>query len=200
MKKAFFAFLLVSFYAISCYSQQVAIKTNTLYDATLTPNLGLEIATGARQSFQFFYGLNAWNYGSNAKGDIKANHWLVMPEYRWWSCTVMNGWFFGIHAMGGEFNAGNLEPMLPGTFFKGINMQKEVKDTRFEGGFAGGGLTVGYQFILSRHWNLELEAGAGYNYVWYDQFPCAECGTRIQNGNTNYVGLTKAGLVLMYVF
>lgn len=200
MKIKLFLMLLLLAAVSGTTAQQVALKTNLLYDATLTPNLGLEVSMGARRSAQVVYGFNNWAYGSDAQGDRKVCHWLVMPEYRWWTCSVFNGFFVGVHGMGGQFNAGNVNMVLPGAFFGGANLQSEVRDARFEGGFVGGGLTAGYQFILSKHWNLELEAGAGYDYVWYEKFPCADCGTRIDRGHTNYVGLTKLGVCMMYVF
>lgn len=39
-------------------AQQVALKTNLLYDVSTTPNIGLEVGTGKKHSFQVFYGLN----------------------------------------------------------------------------------------------------------------------------------------------
>lgn len=181
-------------------AQEVALKTNLLYDATTTPNLGLEVSLGKRSSMQVFYGLNPWSFNSDTKGEQKVKHWSVMPEYRWWTCSVMNGFFVGVHAMGGQFNAGNVNLPIPGTFFSGDNLQQMVKDSRVEGSFVGGGVTAGYQWILSRHWNLEAEVGVGYNHVRYDQYPCSECAKKLKDGSTNYVGMTKLGLSLMYVF
>lgn len=178
-------------------SAQLAIKTNLLYDATTTPNIGIEVGLGKRHTAQIFYGLNPWSFKG---GDSKAKHWLLMPEYRWWTCTVFNGWFFGVHAMGGEFNAGNVNLPIPGAFFKGDNLQKELKDYRYEGKYLGGGLTAGYQWILSKHWNIEAELGVGYDHIWYDKYPCAECGTRLEKAETNYIGLTKLGLSILYIF
>ena len=42
--KSYFIFVF-AFIAISVSAQQVAIKTNILYDATTTPNLALEIGS-----------------------------------------------------------------------------------------------------------------------------------------------------------
>ena len=181
-------------------AQEVALKTNLLYDALTPPNLGVEVGVGKRVTAQVFYGLNLWTYKGSGSEATKAKHWMVMPEVRWWTCTKMNGWFFGVHAMGGQFNAANVKAPVPGAFFGGLNVGKAVRDGRVQGAFAGGGLTAGYQWILSRHWNLEAELGAGYNRVWFDQYPCAECGTKIADGHSNYIGLTKAGLSLMYIF
>lgn len=179
---------------------QVALKTNLLYDASTTPNIGMEVGLGHRWSAQLFYGLNPWTYSGSGPEAKKAKHWVLMPEVRWWSCSKMNGWFIGVHGMTGQFNAANIDVPTPGIFFNGIDVIDAVKDTRVQGTFAGAGVTVGYQWILSRHWSIEAEIGGGYNRVWYDQYPCAECGTKLDHGRTNYVGLTKAGVSLMYVF
>ena len=62
-------------------AQQVGIKTNLLYDAALSPNLGIEIQTAPRWSFDLSGNLNAWT----VKGH-KWKHWLVQPEMRYWLC------------------------------------------------------------------------------------------------------------------
>ena len=82
-------------------SAQIAIKNNLLYDATTTPNIGMEIGVGRKTTAQLTYGLNPWKFSD----DKQIRHWLLMPEFRWWTCSRFNGHFFGIHAMGGEFNA-----------------------------------------------------------------------------------------------
>ena len=89
-----------------CHAQQVALKTNLLYDATLTPNLGLEMGVGKKHSVQLFYGLNAWKFG-HGEDRKYAKHWLLNPEYRYWFCHRFNGSFVGIHAFGGEYDASN---------------------------------------------------------------------------------------------
>lgn len=180
-------------------AQEIALKTNLLYDATTTPNLGLELGIGPRSTFNVVYGLNPWTFNSD-KGKRKAKHWVVMPEYRWWTCTKFDGHFFGIHAMGGQFNAANVNLPIPGAFFGGDNLTSGVRDHRYEGWFVGGGITYGYQWVLSKHWNFEAEIGAGYNYVHYKKFNCTECGGKIGEGHTNYVGITKLGLSFIYLF
>lgn len=180
----------------AAFAQKVALKTNLLNDALTTPNLGLEVATGKKQTFNVTYSLNPWEYGKGRQ----AKHWVLMPEYRWWNCSKFNGHFVGVHALGGEFNAGNINVPVPGAFFGGENLAKGVKDYRYEGAFLGAGFTYGYQWILNRHWNLEAEAGVGYARVWNNKFPCYECGAKMPSENTNYVGLTKLGLSLMYMF
>lgn len=195
------SFLIVTLFTppTTASAQEIAIKNNLLYDATTTPNLGVEVGVGRKNTINLVYGFNAWNFTRNGM-DSHVKHWVVMPELRWWMCSKMNGHFVGIHAMGGQFNAGNANLPIPGFWFGGENLQKKIQDNRCQGGFAGVGFTYGYQWILSKHWNLEAEIGVGYNHVWYDTFPCAECGNKVSDAQTNYVGVTKVGISFMYIF
>ena len=197
--KHIFALIAIFMASLHAYGQ-VAVKTNLLYDATTTPNIGAEMRVGSQSTVNLVYGLNAWTFNTDNHGDRKAKHWLLMPEYRWWPCTTFSGHFFGVHAMGGQMNFANVDIPFPGAFFGGKNLAKAVKDTRVQGGFAGVGLTYGYQHPLSRHWNIEAEIGVGYGHVWYDQFPCEVCGTKLASGGSNYVGITKIGFSVMYLF
>ena len=65
-------------------SQNVALKTNALYWATTTPNLGIEASVGKKSTLQLFYGLNPWKQSGGDQSSLR--HWLVMPEYRYWFC------------------------------------------------------------------------------------------------------------------
>lgn len=196
----FFLIAALCMLATSGYAQ-VALKTNLLYDATTTPNLGIEIGAGRKSTIQMFYGINPWKFNSTSHGERMLKHWVLMPEYRWWKCTKFNGHFIGFHAMGGQFNASNVDiPFLPGTFFGGANLVKGLKDYSYDGKFAGGGFTYGYQWILNRHFNLEAEVGVGFDHVWYNKYECGDCGPKLAVGQTNYIGLTKLGLSLIYLF
>jgi len=170
-------------------AQQVALKTNLLYDATTTPNLGVEIGVGRKSSVQLVYGLNPWKFG---QGDDQkyAKHWILNPEYRYWFCQRFNGSFLGVHAFGGEYDAANVNLLF----------WDELKDHRFEGWYVGGGISYGYQWVLSRHWNFEAAIGFGAAYIAYDKFNCGVCGKKLDDGHKVYVGPTKLALSLLYIF
>ena len=175
---------------LTANAQKVALKTNLLYDATSTPNLGAELALGKKSTLQLFYGLNPWKFASDRTKQLR--HWLLMPEYRYWTCQKFNGHFFGIHALGGQYNVGGIALSNP--------VFKDLDKKRYEGWYAGGGLAYGYQWLLSRHWSLEASVGVGYIRFHYKEFPCTECGALIQENNKNYFGPTKLALSLMYCF
>lgn len=162
-----------------------ALKTNLLYAATLTPNLALEVGLGKKTSLEIGGGYNFYE-SDNGK---RWKHWLVQPEFRYWLCERFNGTFLGVHALGGEYNFAKID--LPFSVFKGL------KDNRYEGHFYGGGLVVGYQWILSKRWNLEVSVGGGYVRVHYDKYDCATCGSSVENDVKNYWGPTKAAVSLL---
>ncbi len=182
--------LLVFAMALPASAQNVAVKTNALYWATTTPNIGVEVSVAKQHSLQLFYGLNPWKQSGGDQTSLR--HWLLMPEYRYWFCESFNGWFVGAHLMGGQFNMGGVD--LPFGLFPSL------ENRRYEGWYAGGGVTAGYQWVLSRHWNIEASLGVGYDYIKYDKFRCGECGERLKSGHTNYIGPTKLALSVMYVF
>ncbi len=169
-------------------AQKVAIKNNLLYDATATPNLQLEFATGQRTTLELGAGLNLFEFSDNKK----AKHLLIQPEFRWWTCDVFNGHFFGIHAHGAQFNVGGWD--IP------VGRLEAFKDSRYQGYLYGGGISYGYQWILSPRWNLETSIGAGYAKIHYDEYPCADCGTKVSDGKYDYWGVTKAVISLIYFF
>ncbi len=175
---------------------QVALKTNLLYDATLTPNLGVEIGTAKRQTFQLHYGLHPWAISHDGV-ERQIEHWYLSPEYRWWFCQKFNGAFVGVHAHGGQFNVKNID--LP-TFIDNIYGTEELASNRYQGWYVGGGVTLGYQWVMSKHWNFEAALGAGYAYIDYDKYTCEDCARLLDDNNAHYWGITKANLSLLYIF
>lgn len=173
--------------------QNVAVKTNLLSDAFLSPNLGVEIGLAPRWTLDVGGQFNAWTLSN----DRRWKHWAFQPEARYWLCDRFGAHFFGVHVHGGQYNIGGIDGKIR---FLGTDAGK-LKDTRFQGWFIGAGVAYGYAWILGRHWNLEAEIGLGYSYTRYDRFPCAKCGTRLETDMPHhYVGPTKLAINLVYLF
>lgn len=170
-------------------AQKLAVKTNLLYDATTTPNIGAELQTGRHTSLQVVYGLNPWKSVGN---DRILRHWVVNPEFRYWFCRPMMGHFVGVDALGGEYRLQGIR--LPFGLFPSL------KHNRYVGWYAGGGIAYGYAFPLSKHWNVEAAVGVGYVYTRYRKYECERCGALLGRGHKNYIGPTKAAVNLVYVF
>ncbi|MEG1612198.1 MAG: DUF3575 domain-containing protein [Alistipes sp.] len=175
--------------SISVQGQQIAIKTNVLYAATTyTPNLGIEIGLGQRTTLDLSGGYNPWNLKGSVTDNKKFVHWVVEPEFRYWPCERFNGHFFGVHALGGQYN-------ISGHKLFGLLSKK----ARYEGYMVGGGFTYGYQFVLGRRWNLEASLGVGYARLNYTQYACAKCGRIVARDKThNYFGPTKIAISILF--
>jgi hypothetical protein len=176
-------------YVIPAFGQNVAVKTNLLgWAAGGTINAGLEFATSQKVTFQVFGALNPWDFSD----DKRAHVWSVEPEVRYWFCQKFNGHFVGFHLLGGEYNIRNID--VP---FSTLPKQ-EIKGRHYEGWYVGAGLTYGYQWILSKHWNFEASIGIGYARSPYKL--CGRCQKTLNDDVRHYVGPTKVATSLIYSF
>lgn len=190
------AFLLVlgAAFAPGALAQKAALKTNLITDALATPTLAIETQVAPKWTAELTGALNAWDFDHGQK---KWKHWLVMPELRYWLCDTWAGHFVGAHIFGGEYNVGGIKHLHD---FLGTNFSR-LADNRYQGWYVGAGLVYGYDWILSRHWNIEAEIGLGWAYTRYDRYPCKKCGTALsKNKAHNYVGPTKAAINIVYLF
>ena len=184
---------LLLFMSIGASAQKVGVKTNLISDAVTSPNLGFEFKMAKRWTFDISGQANFWNIHER-----RWRHWMAMPEFRVWYCEAFQGSFWGLHLLGGQYNVGNIDPVIKkflGSDFSGL------KDHRYQGWAAGAGIGYGYDWILAKHWNLEFEIGVGWIYTRFDQYPCAECGTvEVKDKPHNYFGPTKLSLAIEYIF
>ena len=194
MKIRLLTLLLLSISALQgLRAQNVAVKTNVLGDAFLNPNAAVEVGLAPKWTLDVSGSLNLWTVGDGHKW----RHWLVRPEARYWVCQRFAGHFFGLHAIGGQYNFGKLN--IP---FKFLGSDfRELKHKRYEGWGIGAGLAYGYAWPISKHWNVEAEVGFGWIWTRFDSYPCANCGSKIDDGKThNYVGPTKLAVNVVYLF
>ncbi len=183
------------FTASHAQAQRVGIKTNLLYDATTTINLGVEVGVAKKLTLDLSGNLNLWDW----KNNMKWKHWMVQPELRFWTCQRFNGHFFGVHALAAEYNVGNL-PIPRNLTFLGMDIGS-LATTRYEGWAFGAGLAYGYALPLSKHWNLEGEIGLGAVYSISDSFGCNACDRSLaQNQRRIMPMLTKAAISIVYLF
>lgn len=173
-------------------AQKVGLKTNLVHDGFLSPDLGIEIGLAPKWTLDVSGQVNFWTINEH-----KWKHWLVQPEARYWLCERFAGHFFAVHALGGEFNFGNIKNDV-----KWLNSDfSKLSDRRYQGWGAGAGIGYGYAWVLNDHWNFEAEIGIGWIYTQFDEYPCDNCGSKLAEGLThNYFGLTKAALSFVYLF
>ena len=183
---------------ISLNAQRFAVKTNALYLATATPNVGLEVALGERWTFEAEGGYNPWTF--DKEKNMKAKHWLVSPEFRYWFCNSFQGHFIGINGNYTQFNVSGID--IPEVFFpvesEGAFLD-QLQYSRCQGWAAGAGLVYGYAFPIARRWNMEFKAGLGWWYTVYDQFESRTCGLFQERVSRHAFGLTDLGISFIYM-
>ena len=106
-------------------AQDVGLKTNVLYDAAATVNLGVEVGLAPRWTLDLSGNYNGWTFS----GGRKWKHWLLQPEARWWFCDRFAGHFLGVHALGGQCNVGGLKNNIRflGTDFSRLGDRRDRK-------------------------------------------------------------------------
>lgn len=187
-KKRKLFFFICLFASTLLYGQVVGIKTNILMDVTKTINLGAEIGLDKKSTLDLYFNYNPWKSSSFKMFKMLA----FQPEYRYWFCDRFNGHFIGIHAHGGVYQAAGID--MP------WGIWKDLEDHRYKGHFYGAGISYGYQWIMSKRWNIEANIGVGYARAKYEKYPCVECGDKVDEGHKNYFGPTKAAVSLIYLF
>ena len=129
--------------SLTVFSQRVALKTNALYWATASANIGLELRVSRHVTFDIdaIYHEFYWLYKIDTRAEI------LTPEVRYWfSARPQAHHYIGIMGL-----AANYKFILK-------NFDHHIGDAY------GVGLTYGYSFPLSRHWSLETSVGAGLGY------------------------------------
>lgn len=184
MKKIFWMIVVLAAMQVGGKAQQVAVKTNLLYDATTTLNLGCEVAVQKHFTVDVSGNYNPWTFSD----DKSIKHWLVQPEVRYWILEAFNGHYIGVHGQYADYDIAGQK--LP------FGMKS---DFCYDGNAYGGGISYGYHLYLSPRWNVEFTIGAGYTYFEYDKYTYPKGEEKIGRFRNNYWGLTKAGISIVYI-
>lgn len=178
----FTAFILTIASPNKVLSQDIALKSNVLYDLTRTFNIGGEIRCDNNHSLHVSVNYNPWDSEENKK----MKHFLIQPEYRYWFNETFIGSFVGVQAHFAQFN------------FAGTTPFRTVKDNRYQGNMIGCGVTYGYQWLLSSFWSLEASLSVGYAHLEYDKYGPGKGDALIEKSHANYFGPTQAGISFIY--
>ena len=149
-------------FSASLTAQDFSLSTNLLDWANLgTVNLQAGYPLGRHASLHAGVRYNPWNFGSVEKGNPFQNR--ARTAYlatRWWPWNVYSSWWCGIRLQAEEYNRGGL--------FRKMKTE--------EGVAVGLGLSGGYSWMISDHWNLDLGLGLWAGKTWYTQYRCPRCG------------------------
>ena len=177
--KQIVATILFCLLTVTSYGQKFALRNNLLYDATLTPNLGIEIGTDSAWSVGVNAGLNAWDL--DKQKNKKWRHVLVSPYVRH---------YFGHRADTVRYHLG----------VDTTHVKAEWRDTtvlrRLR--YLEANLIYSYGWIMSRDWRIEAEAGIAVGYAWFKEYECPRCG-QFLGDNSRIFLLPQLGINVVYI-
>ncbi|MDR1645256.1 MAG: DUF3575 domain-containing protein [Tannerellaceae bacterium] len=185
MSKLWVSLLFLIFTAFAAYSQHIAIKSNLVYDATGTINIGGEYAINKAFSINLSGNYNGWML----QKPHMWKHYLVQPEVRYWLRESFNEHYLGAHFLYAGFDIERMT--LP--FFGFTRKHLYTNGTAY-----GGGFSYGYHLYLTPRLNLEFALGVGFLKLTYDKalYSSPASSDRLTR---NYIGPTQIGVSVVYI-
>ena len=165
----------------------IALKTNLLYDLITALNFEIEIPIGNKFSIAVEDVFPWWSWGPHDR-KYCFQMWEMGIEPRWWfrrtdEREVLTGQFFGVYGMSAKYD-----------------FQWNIKAC-YQGEYWSTGITYGCARKISRRFNLEFSASAGYISSDYRHVPSDDYEhlyrDRYKAGQVNYFGLTKLKISLV---
>lgn len=168
--------LLVGASTQTSYSQRIAVKTNAIDWATLSPNVGFEVRLSQHFTLDFEASFNYF-----ITNNLKPNYLRVQPELRYWFSRPMVSHFVGITG-----------------YYSLYNFQ--YKRNHYDGDAWAAGVTYGYVYPLSRHWNMEATIGVGVVKLRTMKYVQGENRSDSPNYSPLKFAPVKLGLAFSYLF
>lgn len=141
-------------------AQRVAISTDVLQWALISPNLGFEVALSQHHAL----GFSASTCPVKVSDRLSVTHLSVSPQYKYWFRMPSYGHYAGADLMYSSYEIG-------GSAYAGSGNLLALRGT------------YGYSLILGRRWNLIPNAGLGLGLDWGDKIsilPVIKLGVNIQ--------------------
>lgn len=162
-----------------------AVKTNLAYDAILIPNIGIEVNLAQRWSIGLNWMYAWWKtdlkhiYWRTYGGDIEIRHWFGNKATQ----KAMTGHHIGLY---GQIITYDFE--LGGRGYLGDKWSY------------GAGVSYGYSFPLSRHFNIDLSLGLGYlTGIYKEYLPIDDHYVWQKTRQLHWFGPTKAEISLVWL-
>ena len=168
---------------------RVVLRNNLLYDATLSPNLGLDLRVDTAWTVGLLAGFNAWDIDKDS--NKKWRHMLFSLRARKYGRgQLFHKGYFESDLIYSHYNVGNIK--FP------FGLYKSVRDRRLQGDLIALGGKYGYSWIMARDWRIEAEAGVAVGYAWFKEYDCAVCGSYYGKDDRIFL-LPQLGINVVYI-
>lgn len=172
--------------AVNGHAQKWSLSTNAFDWAMLgTVNLEAQVSVARHISIDAGARYNPWKFDtSNPHLTIQNRQTTFYAGIRYWPWYVFSGWWIAAKGQYGSFHrSGIWRPAIE------------------EGTAAGGGLSLGYTFMLNEHINLDIGAGAwGGRKLKRTLYDCPSCLNIREEGPKNFIDLDDIMVSFLYVF
>lgn len=139
--KKLFILLLCAFAAHTASAQYSAVRVNALAALTGTLDLGAEVSVADKWTVEV---AGRWNPIRTTS--LSTNFHAVQLGSRYWLYESFVGHYIGQHILYADYDLGS-------------------RHKRYNGRAVGVGVSYGYSWMLSKRWNISVEAGIGLFYT-----------------------------------
>lgn len=177
----------ITIMCVKSHAQDISLRNNILYDATLSPNIGVE------------YGIDSlWTVGMDAgiqifprskKVSKKWRHILIAPEVRRYFTEGRVGHFVGANILYTHYN-------IVGVTFP-FGMYRSVRHKRKQGNAVAIGPQYGYVWQFANRWKIEAECGVDVGYQRSHEYSQKHPSERIGTDNGFFV-MPRLGINIVY--
>lgn len=169
---------------------RLALKTNLLYDAIITPNIGLEYVIGKKTSVAGNWMYAWWKKDSRAwyhrvyGGDIELRRWFGQKLFsNSETITPFEGWHLGIYGQIAQYD-----------FEWG-----EKGNLTYKWSY-GGGIAAGWSKAVGKRVRMDFTLGLGYFTGEYEVYrPLDACYVWQATRQRRWFGPTKAEIALVWI-
>lgn len=182
MNKLLFIILFL-FAGVELAGQELAVSTNLVEYVNLgTMNLDASYGFARHWSVEAGVKYNPFSFGEGEDA-LQNRQRAISAGAKYWPWHIFSGWWVAGHVRYQEYNAGGL-----------------VSAETSEGDRFGSAVQVGYTFMVSRHFNLNLGAGIWAGRDVYKVYACPSCGRILDHGSKFFVLPSDIIVALAYIF
>ena len=163
----------------------VQLRTNTLYDLALCPNVGLEVQTNFGLAFQLDY-IGAW-WNRPSRNHFYSNYGL-QTEIRYYFNSSKLQYPYNGHHLGGYYQMLTYDFEFGSKGYQSNSLEKSV----------GAGISYGYTKPLNRNFSLDFTIGLGVFTSHYQTYqPYGNIYLPTESGSAHFYGPTKLEVSLV---
>ncbi len=181
----FLAASLLAATSLTAKAQKVSIETNALeYVNFVTLNAETGLAVGRHGSINAAVRYNPFEFHGGEDHHVMRNRQFTLGlGGRWWPWHIFSGWWLGGKAQYQVYNSGGI-----------------ISPETRQGQRVGAGISAGYSYLFSPHFNLDFGIGGWAGMDYYTLFDCPVCGVTKEAGKKPFILPNELILGISYIF